>query len=428
VDVPPKIIEPRKALNGLVSTPGDKSISHRALILSGMTEGNSTISGLSNGDDVTGTRIIMEQLGARFDARDLSRLKVHGAGSSLHPSESALDCGNSGTTLRLMMGLVASIMGVHEFAGDASLSRRPMDRAAIPLRMMGATVTGVGPQVTLPLSVEGGVLGGIDYTTPVASAQVKSAILLAGLHATENVIVREAVETRPHTEEMLLFAGADLTRERIDDHVVITLRPSSLISKDWVIPSDPSQGAFFVVAGLLAGSGSVTTTGLYSGITRTGFLGVLERMGGKLLRRVDSDGNLDVEALPSQLLATEVHAEEIPSLDEVPILAVAAAAASGVSRFIDVGELRLKESDRFEKSRELAEGLGARSWSEGNDLFIEGRGSSAFSRLMIDAGGDHRIAMASAIAGTVGEGAVISGFETVTSSYPDFLNDLASLS
>ena len=425
---PSTIIQPKKELNGSIAPPGDKSISHRALILSAMTEGTSTISGLSNGNDVAGTQVIMDQLGARFKVLAPSRVEVQGAGASIHPASASLDCGNSGTTLRLLMGVVASIEGVHKFIGDGSLSRRPMDRVAVPLREMGATVTGVGPQVTLPVSVEGGILGGIDYTTPVTSAQVKSAILLAGLRGTEDVVVREAIETRPHTEEMLLFAGAALTRERINDHLVITLRPSTLAPRNWIIPSDPSQGAFFIVAGLLARTGSITTTGLYPGATRTGFLGVLERMGGRVLKRFDADGNLDVQALPAALIATEVRAEEIPSLDEVPILVVAAAAATGITRFVDVGELRLKESDRFEKSKELAEGLGARAWSEGDDLYVEGRGSASFSHLVIDAEGDHRVAMAAAIAGVVGGGADISGFETVMSSYPNFESDLARLS
>jgi 3-phosphoshikimate 1-carboxyvinyltransferase len=420
-------IEPGRQAVGAVRTPGDKSISHRALLISALAEGTSSITGLSNGEDVHATRAIITQLGVEV-TESAGTVEVLGGRSRLHAAGAPLDCGNSGTTMRLVMGIVATLDGHHELVGDESLSRRPMDRVATPLTEMGATVSGVGDRLTPPISVEGGPLRAITYEIPVPSAQVKSALLFAGLAADGPSTVFEAVATRPNTEEMLAEAGASVVRRRRGAGFEITVVPSEPAPHAWSIPSDPSQAAFFLVAGLLSQSGEVRADALYADATRTGFLAALERMGGSLEQRLHDDGLLEVVARPSSLVGTTIEAREIPSVDEVPVLVVAACAARGVTRFVDVGELRVKESDRFAASVALARGLGAAARGDGDDLVVEGSGSAAaFGALRIDARGDHRVAMAAAIAGFVGSGATIDGFEAVATSYPAFLSDLESL-
>ena len=414
-------------LRGEVVSPGDKSISHRALLLSALAEGPSSVVGLSLGQDVACTRNIIEDLGATTND-DGDRLIIEGGVGHLRPSASPLNCGNSGTTMRLTMGLVAGLPGTSSLYGDASLSARPMDRVAVPLEQMGASVVGVGNRLLPPIEVTGGPLRAISYEVPVASAQVKSALLLAALFADGDTIVVESTPTRPNTEEMLKAAGVGVRWRHVGHGTEITVTPGPVQPREWTIPGDPSQAAFFIVAGLLAASSQIHATGLYGDPTRIGFLSVLERMGASMERTAATDGLLTVVASSSDLRGVEIHSSEIPSVDEVPILTVAAAAAEGTTRFIDMAELRIKESDRFAGSLALASGLGARAWAEGDDLCVQGVGSAArFSTLLIDAQGDHRMAMSAAIAGSVGSGAQISGFDSVETSYPGFLDVLDSL-
>jgi 3-phosphoshikimate 1-carboxyvinyltransferase len=414
-------------LAGSVRTPGDKSISHRALILSALAYGTSTIRGLSTGDDVAHTKAIVEQLGAQVE-EESERLSIKGGRKLLRASPRVLNCGNSGTAMRLLLGVTATIPGRHVLEGDVSLSMRPMDRVAKPLRQMGARIEGVGGDERPPVVVEGAHLRGIDYELPVASAQVKSAILLAGLAADGETVVRESTLTRPHTEEMLATAGAQIGVEHHEHETVVRVVASELTPVDWTVAADPSNAAFFVVGGVLARAGEVRCLGLYGGATRIGFTNVLERMGGSLLLEVSGDGLLDIAASPSALQATTIDASEIPSLDEVPILSVAAAAATGTTRFVGVGELRLKESDRFAACLELAHVLGAQSVAEDDDLVIEGLGSpDRFAPFSFNARGDHRLAMAAAIAATVGNGGTITGTASVSTNYPNFFDDLARI-
>ncbi len=420
-------VAPASRLEGLVRSPGDKSISHRSLLLAALTNGTSTIRGLSHGEDVASTRAIVAALGAKV-SDDEGILAITSDPDRLSASASPLECGNSGTTMRLTMGVVASISGEHRLVGDASLSTRPMDRVAEPLRLMGAVCQGTDAIEHAPITLRGSSLTGISYRTPMASAQVKSAILLAGLRAAGETSIIESVATRPHTEEMLARAGAAI--EITHDHEVTTvcLRASSLRPQDWQVPADPSQAAFFVIAGALVGSGAIECVDLYPGATRTGFLDVLARMGGNLERTLDEAGHLRVVSRPAPLLGTQINSAEIPSLDEVPILAVAAAAASGLTVFHDVGELRYKESDRLQGTADLVRALGAVAHIEEDDLHIEGvGGADSFAHLELTVRGDHRMAMSAAIAGVVGNGASIDGFSTVASSYPLFLDDLQGL-
>lgn len=420
-------VEKLRSLRGSLRVPGDKSGSHRALMLSALASGESTIEGLSRGNDVAATSRIIEQLGA-LRSDDGSRITVLGPDEGLHASVRPLDCGNSGTTMRLLAGVVSAIPGSHVLKGDASLSMRPMDRIAVPLGLMNASVTGIGPHVMAPLQILGrDRLTPIDFLVPIASAQVKSAILLAGLSTTGSTTVQENVRTRSTTEDMLRIAGVDIVsiNQGLGRHV--TVRPGRPRARHWQIPGDPSQAAFFAVLGCVHHDAQIEIIGIESSPERIGFLRVLQRMGGDMTVRTN-ESTVDFIAKSSTLVATEVIAQEIPSVDEVPILTVAAAAASGISAFRGMGELRLKESDRFAGALTLATALGCRVWSEGDDFFVEGIGSAAgFAAFTIRAGLDHRMVMASGVAAMAGQGCSIEGAATVASSYPNFFEDVASL-
>jgi 3-phosphoshikimate 1-carboxyvinyltransferase len=383
--------------------------------------------GLSPGLDVVATSRIMEQLGAHRRDDD-NVVVITGPSDGLHASDEPLDCGNSGTTMRLLTGIVSAVPGTHRLVGDESLSTRPMDRVATPLALMGASIHGQGTRASAPLLIEGSnSLHGVSYEVPMASAQVKSAILFAALRASGPTTVVEHVRTRPTTESMLSRAGVGVVSVEDVEGRSVTLHPGRPIARAWTVPGDPSQAAFFAVLGCVHPRASLEILEIDDAPERIGFLGVLQRMGATLSVRSAGE-TLTIAVRSSELLATEVLAKEIPSVDEVPVLVVAAAAASGVSAFRDMGELRLKESNRFDGSLSLAEKLGCHVWSEGDDLFVEGLGdASRFADFALDATLDHRMVMASAVAGCAGAGASITSADTVSSSYPDFFNDLRSL-
>jgi 3-phosphoshikimate 1-carboxyvinyltransferase len=330
--------------------------------------------------------------------------------------------------MRLLAGVVSAVPGSHVLVGDDSLSRRPMDRVAQPLMLMGSVVVGQGPRVTAPLQVTGSSdLHGIEYHVPMASAQVKSAVLLAGLAATGTTTIVEDLRTRSTTEDMLVAAGLDLVSVDWNEGRKVTLQPGRPVAGHWRVPGDPSQAAFFAVLGAIHPDAVIEVVDVDGARERTGYVEVLRRMGADLSSRANGQ-TVTFEVRSSALHATEIFAEEVPSVDEVPVLAVAAAAAEGVSAFRNMGELRLKESDRFEGSMSLASSLGCRVWSEGDDFFIEGLSNAgAFRAFEIDAGLDHRMVMSSAVAGSAGAGCAIGGAETVASSYPHFFHDLAAL-
>ncbi|HEV3187404.1 MAG TPA: 3-phosphoshikimate 1-carboxyvinyltransferase [Acidimicrobiales bacterium] len=420
-------VEPARHLRGSIRVPGDKSASHRALMISALAKGQSSITGLSPGDDVAATSVMIEHLGATR-ANEEGRVLITGPDEGLRPTDLELDCENSGTTMRLMSGVVATIPGVHQLVGDASLSKRPMDRVATPLGLMGAVVHGQGPTLTPPLTIESPAqLRSVNYRVPVASAQVKSAILLAGLVADGDTLVTEDVRTRATTEVMLRAAGIEVASVDVGEGRQITLRPGRPRRHDWFIPGDPSQAAFFAVLGAIHRDATLEVLSVDASPERVGFVSVLQRMGADV-RLVERDAVTALHARSSTLAATEIHSYEIPSVDEVPVLAVAAAAASGVSAFRAMGELRHKESDRFASSLSLAQSLGCRVWSEGDDFFIEGlESASAFNDFTFASTLDHRLVMASAVAGCAGRGCTIEGASTVSSSYPHFFRDLALL-
>jgi 3-phosphoshikimate 1-carboxyvinyltransferase len=417
------------AVRGTLSVPGDKSISHRALLLAALAEGTSTIAGLSTGEDVARTQAAIVALGARVEV-DGSGLVVHGGRSILHAPTGPLDLGNSGTGMRLLAGVAATIEGTTVMGGDASLETRPMDRVAQPLALMGAQVTGHGDRCLPPVTVVGGRLSAIEYTPPMASAQVKSAILLAGLDADGETVVHEPIATRAHTEEMLQAVGADIDIERVGNGRTVKVRRSRLLCGSFHVPGDPSQAAFWLVAGVIIPGSVVTVSEVQLGAERLGFLGVLRRMGATIEVEELGNGVGSITSYSYPLHGTMVEAREIPSLDEVPILAVAAAAATGATRFRDVGELRVKESDRLASTVELVRAFGGRAEEEGDDLVIEGTGDP-FRPGHVESRGDHRMAMAAAIAGAacpgLGSVSTIGGWEAVATSYPGFAEDLVRL-
>jgi len=417
-------IESSSRLRGRVRVPGDKSTSHRALMISALAAGSSRLEGLSGGEDVAATARIVAQLGASVDVRD-DHVVVSGPRDGLRACDEDLDCENSGTSMRLLAGIVAGVAGHHRLVGDASLSRRPMDRVARPLRRMGVEISGRGDALTPPLSITGASrLHAIDYEVPVASAQVKSAVLFAGLVGDGPTTVRESIRTRSTTEDMLRAAGLLVSSANVGDGREVVLQPGRPVARHWAIPGDPSQAAFFCVLGVVHGDAVIEIAPIERSPERVGFVDVLARMGADVTW--DDDGSL--RAASSTLQATEIFASEIPSVDEVPVLTVAAAAAHGVSAFRQMGELRIKESDRFAGSLALARELGCDAWSEGEDFFVRGVGGAAnFADVSIAVELDHRMVMAAAVAASAGHGGTIRGASSVASSYPQFFEHLASL-
>jgi 3-phosphoshikimate 1-carboxyvinyltransferase len=414
---------------GTVHTPGEKSISHRAVLFGALAEGTSVVRGLSDGADVAASLAAVEAMGAGVERRVDGTVVLHGGRRRLHRPAAPLDCGNSGTSMRLLAGLVAGLDWETELIGDESLSRRPMDRVAAPLALMGAAVEGRGERCQPPLRIRGGSLHGIDWTAQVASAQVKSAIVLAGLSASGTTVVREAVTTRTHTEEMLAEAGVDIVVERWGEGRVVTVRASPLRPVDRVVPGDPSQSAFFVVTGCVVPGSEVEVADVYDGPVRLGYVSVLQRMGAQVTLARAAPGTTAIRSSAGPLRATEVHASEIPSLDEIPALAVAAAVARGTTVFSDVGELRVKEVDRLAAVAALVEAFGAAARVEGDVLAVTGVGGS-LRGARFDSMGDHRMAMAAAVAGLAaapGERSLVTGFGAVATSYPRFADDLAAL-
>ena len=421
-----------RPLRGRLRVPGDKSVSHRALLLAALAEGTSHVTGLALGDDVARTADALRGLGARVDVVRADRsatATVTGGRHRLHAAAGPLDLGNSGTGMRLLAGVCASLPWTSTLTGDESLGTRPMDRVARPLRLMGAVVEGTGESVRPPLTVRGGDLHGIDYELPVPSAQVKGAVLLAGLGAAGETVVRESVLSRAHTEELLAVAGADV--EVSTDHLTTRVRAGTLAPFRVHVPGDPSQAAFWVVAACITPGSDVTVEGVYVGQARAGFLDVLARMGASVEVDRHDDGTADIRARYGPLHGTDVGGAEVPGLiDEIPVLAVAAAVAEGPTTFTGAAELRVKETDRVATLTSELAAVGARVEGRPDGLTVPGGGR--FHGLAARSHGDHRIAMALAVAGLAsdaggGTPVRIDGWEAVDTSYPGFADDLERL-
>lgn len=424
-------------LRGTVKVPGDKSISHRSLMLGALAVGETRISGLLEGHDVLATAAAMTAMGATIARSTDGDWSVHGVGvGGLLQPRTALDMGNSGTSTRLLMGLVASHPITATFIGDASLSGRPMGRVIDPLGLMGADIT-ASPEGRLPLMVRGLCPAvPLSYTLPVASAQVKSALLLAGLNTPGITEVIEPVPTRDHSERMLRGFGAELSVEVAPDgtrHIRLMgeaeLKPQTII-----VPGDPSSAAFFIVAALIVPGSDVTIANVGINPTRAGLIGVLQAMGGQIAlinpREVGGEPVADLHVRHSNLTGVEVDPAIAPSMiDEFPVLFVAAALAEGrtVTRGLD--ELRVKESDRL---RVMATGLiaiGARVEEKEDGLTITGSGGAALAGGATIAGHlDHRICMSFAVAGLASQKPVtIDDMAPVGTSFPGFEQLLAGL-
>lgn len=423
------VVEPAggRALRGRLRAPGDKSVSHRALLIAARAQGRSRIRGLSNGDDVRHTLEAVVSLGAAVE-RAGGELYVDGGVERLGEPAEVLDVGNSGTGIRLLAGYVAALDGLVVLEGDESIARRPMDRVAVPLRLMGASVDGRQGGRLPPLAVRGGRLSGIDYTLPVASAQVKSAVLLAGLGAEGATTVREAVPTRAHTEEMLAAAGADIEVRQGEAGSSVTLRPGLLHAGDIEVPADPSQAAFWAVAACIVPGSELVLEDVYVGRGRAGFIDVLVRMGAKiqLANQDPVRHTADLHVVAGPLVATEVRGTEVASLiDEIPVLAVAAAFAEGTTVFADATELRVKETDRVATTVELLDALGCRAEPAVDGLVVTGAGGAPLKGGAVDSYGDHRIAMAGAVAALrAGAPVTVNGWGATATSYPGFDQDL----
>jgi len=415
-----------RRVGGVVRPPGDKSISHRVLMLAALARGTSELSGLLTSDDVKSSARVLRQLGAEISPiRVGTSVKV--SRSPLTAPHSRLYCGNSGTTARLMLGIVAGQPFAATLTGDASLRRRPMRRVTTPLREMGADIKETGDG--LPLTIRGGKLRGLTYMSPVASAQVKSAILFAGLTGKVPVTIREPYRSRDHTERLLAHLGLGIH----DRNGAIVFEPSHSVipSFQLSVAGDPSSAAFLVAAAVLAEQGELLIENVGVNPTRIGFLVVLERMGAHVervnLRDEGGEPVADLLVRPAALKGTEVTAAEIPTLvDEVPILAVLASRARGSTVFREVGELRVKESNRLELIAANLRAVGARADVHGNDLHVEGGDRPLRGR--VETASDHRLAMAFAVIGTVpGADVKLSEKKSVAISYPGFFQDLVQI-
>jgi 3-phosphoshikimate 1-carboxyvinyltransferase len=424
-------IEPAAALRGDLAVPGDKSISHRALLLAAVAEGDSELEGVGVSRDTLSTRAALQALGAGVEVEGES-VRVAGVGlRGLRAPVEPLDCGNAGTLMRLLPGLLVGQEGRFALVGDESLSSRPLERVAAPLREMGARVETTDGHA--PLAVEAGApLHAVRYELPVASAQVKSCVLLAGLYAEDGpTTVVERHPSRDHTERLLEVAGARVGLRPGESSVwpAERLRPLAL-----EIPGDFSSAAPFIVAATLLAGSELRLHGVGINPTRTGFLAVLERMGARIShfhrRRLGEEPVADLEVEPAELVATEIRPEEVPGLvDELPLFALAAGMARGESVVTGAAELRVKESDRLETVKDALRPLGIRIETSHDGFRVRGVPSRPKGGGVVEAAGDHRIAMLGAVAGLVSrEGVELRGAETVAISFPDFFAMLDGVS
>jgi 3-phosphoshikimate 1-carboxyvinyltransferase len=423
-------VEPAGALVGHIAVPGDKSISHRAVLVGALSDGETVVRGFGRSADTESTLAAARALGAEVDERGDDELVIHGAGlRGLHAPDSPIDCGNAGTLMRLLTGILAGQQGRFELTGDDSLRARPMDRVAEPLKRMRARIT--TSKGLPPIVVQGtDALVGIDYALPVASAQVKSAILLAGLNAHGATTVSEQSPTRDHTELMLAAAGARVRRRPQSGSIE---RAARLRLEEVTVPGDFSSAAPFLVAATLLSGSELTIHDVGLNPRRIGLLDVLERMGARISvvnrRKVGGEWMGDVDVRSAELVATHVGAEDVPLLvDELPRFALAGAAAGGDSRVTGAGELRVKESDRIETVTNGLRTLGVRIRARDDGFEVKGVPTRPTGGQM-PSNGDHRIAVLAAVAGLVSrEGVEVGDADAVAISFPGFFDLLNSVS
>ncbi|MEC8857085.1 MAG: 3-phosphoshikimate 1-carboxyvinyltransferase [Chloroflexota bacterium] len=419
------------SLGGILSVPGDKSISHRSMLLNAIARGAALVQGLSGGDDVISTMRCLQAMGVSIDpAGAPGSYTVTGQGPQLNEPSDILDTGNSGTSMRLLSGILASQPFVSVITGDASLRGRPMRRIVQPLKQMGAQIMGRQDDSLAPLVVRGGGLQGIEYDLPMASAQVKSAIMLAGLSATGNTVIHQPALSRDHTERMVLAMGGKIEENGLD----LVIHPAELKAVDITVPGDISSAAFWMVAGLCHPDAHILIRGVGLNPSRTGIVDVLFEMGaGDSLQLVDQriEGGepvADILVTSTELHGVEIGGDMIPRmLDEVPILAVAACFAAGDTVIRDATELRVKETDRIATTVGELTRLGANIEPREDGMVIHGRpsGKGGLTGADCESRGDHRLAMSMAVAGLLASGeTTVHGAADTSVSYPDFWQDL----
>ena len=418
-----RIIRPARNLMGSLRLPGDKSISHRYGMLAAFADGTSHFSNFSTGADCASTLACMQALGAIVTRQDDGVVAVTGVGGRVKPAIGPLDCGNSGSTMRMMSGLLAAQQGTFTLIGDASLSRRPMERIRKPLMQMGARLTLTEGHA--PITIEGGPLAAIDYTTPVPSAQVKTCVLLAGLQTAGTTTVRESVRTRDHSELALRAFGADLTRTL---NSVSIEGPQKLHAIDAFVPGDISSAAFFLCAAALFPGSALVLDSLGLNPTRATLLDVLTALGAHISvlnleeKNAELVGMVQISAPEGGLRSTEISGALAAQLiDELPVLAAIAPYTSGGIRIRDAKELRVKESDRIALVARNLRAMGAEveEFEDGLDV----SGGQTLHGAVIDSGGDHRIAMAFAVAALRAQGdTLIQGAEAAAISFPEFFD------
>lgn len=422
-----KVISSRTGLNGKIKIPGDKSISHRAVMFGSLAKGDTKITGFLKGDDCMSTISCFKKLGIDIEVND-DNVIVHGKGlNGLNAPKETLDVGNSGTTIRLISGILAAQGFDSTLNGDASIQKRPMNRVIKPLSQMGADIESTNDGYA-PLTIHGKKLKSMEYTMPVASAQVKSSILLASLFAEGTTTIIEPVASRDHTEIMLNYFGANIKNE----NGVITSTPvKELYGKNLEVPGDISSAAFFMVAGLVVPNSHIIIENVGINPTRTGIIDALKAMGGyvEIINERKSGGELvgDIEVKTSSLKATTLEGSIIPRMiDEIPVFTVAALCAEGTTVVKDATELKVKESNRIATmSQELGK-MGVVIEETDDGMIIKGnqklKGSEVYSHL------DHRVAMSCAIAGLIAEGeTTIIDADCVGISFPNFYNLLNNL-
>ena len=417
-----------RSLGGEISVPGDKSLSHRAVLFSALADGTTVITGFLPGEDCVCTMRMLQAMGCNIEADTKTRLVVTGVDGKLQPPLEPLDCGNSGTAMRLMAGVLAGQPFASKLVGDASLSGRPMKRIVDPLRQMGATIQGQGDDHTAPLEIQGAPLTGIDYTMPIASAQLKSCLLLAGLFATGTTCVTEKTPSRDHTERLLAhFHAPPVIDVKAKGKTIRVRGGSHLHARDFNVPGDFSSAAFWIAAAAAMPGADLTITNLGLNGTRTGLLSVLLRMGAHIHEGI-SDSACEpfgtVRVYGRKLRGTKISGAQIANvIDELPIIAVTAAIAEGETEIRDAQELRVKETDRISAMATNLRAFGVTVNEHKDGMTI--LGGTPLTGAKVGSFGDHRIAMACAILGLFAKGETsITDAACIATSYPTFQDDL----
>lgn len=422
------IIKPKSKIGGVFTVASDKSLSHRAVIFSSISNGITEIEGFLTGDDCISTINCFRELGIKIEQED-DKVKIFGKGiHGLTKPTKVLDIGNSGTSIRLISGLLVAQNFDSEITGDASIQKRPMDRIINPLRLMNANITGKNDTTLAPLKIKGTELSGMEYTLTIPSAQIKSSILLASLYANSKTIIHEPIKSRDHTEIMLNYLGADI---KIEKGIIYSNPIKELTARKIVIPGDVSSAAYFIVAALICKDSHVIITNVGVNFTRTGILSALKEMGGNInvINRRELCGEFvaDIEVFSSELNSTTISGNIIPRMiDEIPIFAVAALFANGITIIKDATELKVKESNRISAIATELRKMGADIQETDDGMIIQGK--QALHGAEVSTYDDHRIAMSLAIAGLACTTETnILDSEIVNVSFPGFFEYIENL-